>query len=143
MKNVEDRQASVRRTYGDIVYWLSIAAALICTIAPVLTIAYPDRNFLDPRALFSAIWAGKPPQEIWSAASNPPGPHFWLRALTNGDSLIQFGLELGCCSAGIALLATTIACVRRRPRSWGWAAASLIIAVFVALAALGIYQQAA
>ncbi len=145
MKSTKDPMpASPQQVYGAIVYWLSIGAALICAIAPVVTLAFPDRNVVDPHSLFSAIWAGERPEAIWAAASGgPPGSHFWLRSLGSGDAMIQAGFELGCCSAGVALLATTLSYLGRGHRSWGWAAASLAIAVFVALAALGIYQQTA
>ena len=138
------RHGSPQRVYGEVAYWFSIVAALICTIAPIVTVAFPGRNVVDPHFLFSAIWAGQGPEAIWGgAAGGLPGSHFWLRNLSSGDGMIQFGLELGCCSAGIALLATAIAYLKRKPRSWGWAAASLTIAILVTLAALGIYQQTA
>lgn len=137
-------QPRPQRVYGGIVYWLSIVAALVCLVGPVITIAFPAKNVMDPHSLFSKIWAGNSPDAIWrSVPTVPPGGHFWLHTLPSGDAIIQLGLELGCCSAGIALLATSLAYLSRRPRSYGWAIGSFVIAVLVALAAVGIYQQAA
>jgi hypothetical protein len=53
------------------------------------------------------------------------------------------GIVLGCCCAGFGLLAASIAFLKVRPRSYGWAIAALVITVFIALATAGIYQQSA
>lgn len=131
-----------QRVYGVVVYWLSIIAAMICTLAPVVAIAFPSRNVMSPHFLFSTIWQGEKPEAVWQeVAGGFPGGHFWLSNLSFGDGLVQLGLVLGCCCAGVGLLATTVAYLIHRPRSYGWALASLFIAALVTLAALGIYQQ--
>jgi hypothetical protein len=138
------KQGLPERVYGATVYGLSVIAAMICTLAPILVIALPGRNLMDPHLLFSAIWAGEKPSAIWkSLGGHLPAVHFWVHELGNGDSLIQLGLEIGCCSAGVGLLAASIVHLAKSPRSVGWALAAFCIAVFVCLAALGIYKQAA
>ena len=130
--------------YGRFVYWLSITAAMICTLAPIVVVTLPAKNVLDPHFLFSTIWEGKKPEAIWQQISGGfPGGHFWLHNLSSGDAILQLGLELGCCCAGVGLLAASIVFFREKPRQYGWAAAALVIAVFIALAAAGIYQQTA
>jgi hypothetical protein len=144
VKKTDIPQPRPQIVYGRCVYWLSITAALICTLAPIVVVALPARNVLDPHFLFSTIWAGKKPEVIWQEVGGGfPGGHFWLPNLSSGDALIQLGLELGCCCAGVGLLAASIAFLREKPRQYGWAAAALTIAVFVTLAAAGIYQQTA
>jgi len=130
--------------YGAIIYWISIVAALICTLAPIVAIAFPNRNVLNPEFLFSTIWQGKKPDAVWQTVGGGfPGGHFWIHNLSSGDAVIQLGLELGCCCAGVGLLATSISYLTQKPRSYGWALAALVIAVFIALAAAGVYQQTA
>jgi hypothetical protein len=130
--------------YGVIIYWISIIAALICTLAPILAIAFPDRNVLNPEFLFSTIWQGKKPDAVWQTVGGGfPGGHFWIHNLTYGDGIVQFGLVLGCSCAGIALLGTAIAYLKERPRSYGWTVLCLVISTLIALAAAGIYQQGA
>lgn len=142
MKKQELQQPRPQLIYGEFVYWLSIIAALICTVAPIFAIAFPQGDILDPHLLFSAIWAGKSPDAIWQqAAGGFPGWHFWLHNLSSGDAVIQFGIELGCCCAGLGLLVTSISYLTQKPRLYGWAIAALVIAIFIALAAAGIYQQ--
>jgi hypothetical protein len=131
-----------QRVYGGFVYWLSILAALICTVAEFLTVALPGRNNLNPQYLFSAIWQGKSPSEVWQTVGKGfPGGHFWMHTFTYGDGLLQFGLVVGCASAGIALFATAIAYATQKPRALGWAAVSLLICIMIGLAAIGVYQQ--
>jgi hypothetical protein len=144
MKNMDIRQSRPQIVYGIVVYWLSITAALICTLAPIVAVALPGRNVLSPHFLFSAVWAGKNPEIIWQQIGGGfPGGHFWIHHLSSGDALIQLGMELGCCCAGIGLLAASIAFLKEKPRAYGWAIAALVIAIFIAMATAGIYQQTA
>ena len=90
--------------YGTVIYWLCIAAAFVCTIAPVLAILLPSSNLLDPHYLFYSIWQGSSPSEIWKEMSGGyPGAHFWLGRLGQPDALIQLGLVAGCSCSGLAL----------------------------------------
>lgn len=125
--------------YGAVIYWLSVAASLLCIIGPTLSVADPSNNVMNPHYLFGAIWQGQKPIEVWTKAEGGfPGGHFWLNHLTQGDGLTQFGLVVGCASAGVALLCSAISFVLERPRSWGWAITSFLIALLVLFAALGI-----
>ncbi len=144
MSKPEIPQPLPQVAYGRLAYWLSITAALICTLAPIIVIALPERNVLDPHFLFSAIWEGKNPEAVWQAGGQGfAGGHFWLSNFSSGDALVQAGIVLGCCSAGFGLLAAAVAFLKVRPRAYGWAAAALVIVIFIALAAVGIYQQSA
>ena len=127
--------------YGNIIYWLCILAALICTIGSVLAIAFPSKNIMDPHYLFFTIWEGNKPEAVWQQTGGGfPGGHFWLHNLNTWDGFTQFGLVVGCSCAFLALLATSIAFLRKKPRSYGWALVSLLVASLVILSALGIYH---
>jgi hypothetical protein len=135
-------QPLANRVYGIIMYWLSIVAAVICIFAPVLSVAFPENNVLDPQFLFSTIWEGAKPDTVWQAANSGfPGGHFWMNHMTYGDGITQFGIVLGGCCAGVALFGTAIAYLKQKPKSYGWALLSIIISMMVFLAAIGIYRQ--
>jgi len=127
--------------YGKFIYWFSIVAAMICTIGPVIVMAFPDNNVMNPHYLFPTIWEGKNAEAVWQEVGGGfPGGHFWLHNLTSGDGFTQFGLVVGCICAFLALIATATAYLREKPRAYGWALISLWVALLVILSALGIYQ---
>ena len=51
--------------YGAIVYWVTIVSCLICMVGPVISVASPDNNVLNPYKLFNAIFQGKDAQTVW------------------------------------------------------------------------------
>ena len=134
-------QSRPQLIYGRCIYWLSIVAAMICAIGPVIAVAFEDKNIMGPHYLFYSIWEGKTAEAVWQEVGGGfPGGHFWLHNLTGGDGFIQFGLVLGCSCACVALIGTAIAFLREKPRATGWALVSLWVASLIALAALGIYH---
>jgi hypothetical protein len=58
-----------QRSYGEIVYWVTILAALICMVGPVVAMASPGKNILDPSRLFGNIFAGEKPLSVWALSS--------------------------------------------------------------------------
>jgi hypothetical protein len=136
------RVSRAQEIYGNVTYWVCVAATMLCTVGPVICIAYPENNVMNPRLLFQYMWEGKKPDQIWqSAVGGFPGGHYWLRSLGRGDGIIQFGLVLGCFSACLALTAASAAYVFEKPRQRGWALTALSIGVFAVLAALGFFHM--
>ena len=134
-------QPPAHHVYGEVIYWLSIVAALICTIGPFISIAIPGNNVLDPHYLFYAIWQGHKPQQVWAEVSGGyPGAHFWIRNILKGDGLVQFGLVLGCASAGIAFLACGSSYLNPKRREIGWALLSFLSASIILFALLGVIR---
>jgi hypothetical protein len=110
--NSEERPKMPRAqiVYGGIVYWVTIAAAIICMIGPVIAMSSADNNVLNPHYLFAKIFEGKDAETIWQEVGGGfPGGHFYLRNFTKGDGFTQFGLALGCSVALWALIAVAIA----------------------------------
>jgi len=128
--------------YGQIVYWLSIIAALICAIGLALSIGFPDDNLLKPQYLFGAIWkGGSDPLAVWREVGGGfPGGNFWINNLNTWDGFMAFGFAIGCSSAGIGLLAAIILFFREKPRSYKWALLSAFVASLIFLSAVGIYH---
>jgi len=128
-----------QRIYGEIIYWTTIVACLVCMIGPAISVASPEENVLNPYKLFNAIFDGKNAEEIWNEAGDGfPGGHFYLerRYLGYGDAFTQFGLALGCSCAFWGLLATAAAYASEK--FWLWVALSLWVATLVCLSMIGI-----
>ena len=51
--------------YGEIVYWVTIVAAIICMIGPVIAMSNVENNILNPHFLFAKIFEGKSSETIW------------------------------------------------------------------------------
>lgn len=68
--NTEERPKMPREQiiYGEIVYWITILAALICMIGPVIAMSNVDHNVLNPHFLFAKIFEGKSTDTIWGEA---------------------------------------------------------------------------
>lgn len=128
-----------QNVYGKLVYWFSIVAAVICTIGPVITVAFPNNNLMNPHPLFSTIWEGNDPEAVWQEVGEGfPGGHFWINNLTTGDGFTQLGLEIGCFCSALGLMGAAIAFLREKPKACGWALISLAIASLIISSALGI-----
>ena len=125
--------------YGEVMYWLCIIAAAICTIGPVMSLWLVDNNVLNPHFVFAALWEGKSAEEIWNTAGGGfPGGHFFLRSITTGDGLTQFGIALGSFAAFPALFMAFISYLKEKPRNYLYAGLSLWVMLLIAFAAAGI-----
>ncbi len=127
----------VQIVYGAIVYWITILACLICMVGPVISVASPGNNVLNPYKLFTVIFEGKDAQTVWQEVGGEfPGGHFYLNHLTYGDGFTQFGLALGCSVALWALIAAAIAYAS--DKVYVYVFLSLWVVLLVILSMLGI-----
>ena len=124
-------------TYGAIVYWITILAAIICMVGPVISVASPDNNVLNPYKLFNAIFEGKDAQTVWKEVGGEfPGGHFYLKHFTYGDGFTQFGLALGCSVALWALIASALAYAS--DKNYLYVGLAIWVAIMVAASMIGI-----
>ena len=127
-------------TYGAIVYWITILSCIICMIGPVISVAYPENNVLNPYKLFNAIFEGKDAQTVWKEVGGEfPGGHFYLKNFSYGDGFTQFGLALGCSVALWALLVSAVA--YGREKIYLYLILSLWVSALVALSMFGIVSS--
>ena len=123
--------------YGAIVYWITIISCIICMVGPVISVANPEKNILNPYKLFNAIFQGKDTQTVWQEVGGGfPGGHFYLKNLTHGDGFTQFGLALGCSVALWALIVAAVAYVREKV--YLYVILALWVAGMVALSMIGV-----
>lgn len=124
--------------YGAIVYWITILSCIICMIGPVISVASPDNNVLNPYKLFNAIFEGKDAQTVWKEVGGEfPGGHFYLKNFFYGDGFTQFGLALGCSVALWALIASAVAYAS--DKIYLYVILSIWVALMVALSMVGIF----
>ncbi len=125
--------------YGEIVYWTTIVAALVCMVGPTIAIATVDNNIINPHYLFAAIFDGKSAHTIWQElAGEFPGGHFYLSKFFTGDGFTQFGLALGCGVAIPGLLGAAVAFMQ--DRVYGYVALALWVAFLIGFSLLGIVK---
>ncbi len=131
----------VQILFGEIVYWVTIGAAIICSIGPLVAMLDPGDNVVNPYFLFASIFAGKTAPEVWAqAAGGFPGGHFYFNHLTTGDGFTQFGLALGCSVALWGLVAVSFVYLLKE-RSVLYGVLSLWVAALVLLSAIGIVEM--
>ncbi len=125
--------------YGEVIYWLCIIAAAICTIGPIMSLWFVDNNVLNPHYVFAALWEGKSAETIWNTTGQGfPGGHFFLENITKGDGLTQFGVALGSIAALPALFMAGIAYLKEKPRNRLYAVLSLWVMTLITFSSLGI-----
>lgn len=124
--------------YGEIIYWTTIVAAIICMIGPVISIAAPENNVLNPYYLFNAIFDGQEAHQIWAEIGNgeTEGGHFYLKHFTYGDGFTQFGLALGCGCALWGLIAAALAFLKEK--NFIYVVLAIWVAALIFLSLLGI-----
>lgn len=125
--------------YGEIIYWITISACLICMVGPAVSVATPDNNVLNPYLLFDAIFEGKTSEQVWQDVGGGfPGGHFYLKRqyLGYGDAVTQLGLALGCASALFGLLAAAAAYAKEK--YWLYVILALWVATLVFLSMTGV-----
>ena len=129
-----------QRIYGEIIYWMTIVACILCMIGPAISVAYPERNVGDPYRLFNAIFEGKSAEQVWEEAGGGfPGGHFYLEHLDYGDDFTEFGIALGCSCAFWGLLAAAAAYASEK--NWLYVILALWVATLVFLSMSGIVAK--
>jgi hypothetical protein len=135
--NETPKMPKAQIVYGGIVYWITILSCILCMIGPVISVAAPENNVLNPYKLFNAIFEGKDAQTIWREVGGEfPGGHFYLKNLKLGDGFTQLGLAMGCSVALWALIASAIAYASER--NYFYTVLAIWVAGLVALSMVGI-----
>jgi hypothetical protein len=129
------------RLYASIVHWITIAAAVLALFAPLIIVAWPERNVLEPGAALTAIFNGAAPEQIWalSASGVFPGAHYYFDYPLCGDSLAQMIIVLGC-SVGVWALIPAAILQFTREKDWFYATVGSILAALMLLAMLGLLR---
>lgn len=137
MNAEEPKMPSAQIVYGEIIYWVTIVACIICMIGPVISLSSPENNVLNPHYLFAAIFEGKSAEAVWQEVGGGfPGGHFYFKHITKGDGFTQLGLALGCSCALWALIAAAFAYFKEK--IYIYVGLSLWVAFMIFLSVIGI-----
>jgi len=132
-----------QKIFGNTVYWVSIVAAIGGLFAPVLILADPSNNILNPNIIFSAIFGGQSPAEIWgySEAGTFLGGHFYLSYMTKADSWAMMLIVVGCAFGLIGLVPAVIYQTFKEKDRF-CAALGMIISLLIFLSIIGVLNIA-
>lgn len=131
-----------QRYYGEFVYWITVASAIICMVGPVIAMLSVENNVMNPHYFFAEILSGKTAAEVWQTVGGGfPGGHFYLKHPFTGDGITQFGLALGCLCAVPALIAASIGYLRQKPKVYLYAVLCLWVAFMVLVSAIGLMKS--
>jgi len=141
--NIDEKRPEIPQSqlhFGAVYHWITITACLISLLAPVLILMFPRSNILNPNIVFTAIFQGKNPAEIWEAAgvSFQPGD-FWNMFLGNfftPDGIATFGVALGCSVTLWALIPAIRQFVKEK--EYFYVCVSLFIMSLIVLAMSGL-----
>ena len=130
--------------YGKVIHWITIAACLITLFAPIFILLLPHRNLLNPSLIFDAIFEGKKPAEIWTAAGvSFKSGGFWklfLGSLLTPDGFAAIGLVLGCSVTLWALIPAVWQFFKKK--EYFYVCVSLFVMALITLAMSGLVNMA-
>jgi len=73
MSDNDPKMPAAQLIYGEFVYWVTILAAIICMVGPVVAMMDVENNLLNPHYLFAHIFDGEKPASVWAlSATEPP-----------------------------------------------------------------------
>jgi len=130
--------------YGGVMYAIGFITCIIALLAPVLILLFPHSNILNPNLVFSAIFSGQSPAEIWLATGvDFRQGNLWRLMRENiftPDGFAMFAIALGCGSAFLALC--TAAWNYAKGKKWFFLGVVLFNQLLVALAMTGLINMA-
>jgi hypothetical protein len=125
--------------YAQTVHLITIISAIVSLFVPILIMAFPEADLLNPNRIFAAIFSGAKPGEIWalSKAGGFPGAHFFLRFPRAPDAWAMFGINLGC-SVGLWGLIPAVVIQIKHEKNYFEAFMGIILGLLLLLSMLGV-----
>jgi len=128
-----------QRMFGKIVYWVAIITAIGALLVPALILTNPANNTLNPNVVFTAVFEGQSPDEIWgySTGGEFPGWVYFLRNLSLADSWAMIVVVIGCAFGLFGLVPAVIyQAVKEKDRFC--ATLGVVIIALICLSAAGL-----
>lgn len=137
------KQEAAQVYFGKTMHYFAIIACVMALCAPLVILLFPDRNTLNPNLLFSAIFQGQTPQEIWYTGSvNFQGdfwPWFWEN-IGRPDGFAMFAIVLSSSVTLLALIPATICFFKEK--KWFYTMVCCFIILLIAFSMSGILRFA-
>ena len=98
------------RVYANFVYWIMLVVSVAALFIPVFVLADPANNLLNPNTIFSAIFNGASPSEIWGTSDFGafPGMNGFFQNLAKADSWAMLIVNIGCAAGLVAVIPAAI-----------------------------------
>lgn len=127
-----------QRVYANIIHWITLAVSIAALFAPVFILVNPPNNMLNPNTIFSAIFKGAPPDQIWATAGMNGFSNFYPQNITRADSWAMLAINLGC-AAGLFAIVPAALIQLFKERNIFNACLGLIMATLVICALTGVF----
>jgi len=141
--NMDEKYPVIEKSqlhFGLVYHWILIITCLISLIAPVFILMNPESSFLDPYAVFNAVFEGRKASEIWDAAGVKFGANgFWklfIKNIITPDGFAVLGIVAGCSVTLWALIPAVWQFIIKK--DFFFVFVSIFIILLIALAMLGI-----
>ena len=126
--------------YGNIVHGITIASCLVALVSPVLILLFPQKNLLSPNLIFSAIFEGRRPYDIWETAGvSFEQLGFWQLIWNNllrPDGIAMLAIALGTSVTMWALISTVW--IYARGKNWFYTSVCVFIILLILFAMSGL-----
>jgi hypothetical protein len=130
--------------FGNTVHRITIVSCLISLITPVFILLLPNKNYLNEALLFDAVFKGKKPADIWTAAGVTFNHgDFWKLFIKNfftPDGFAAFGIVLGCSVTLWALIPAVLQFIKKK--EYFYVCVSIFLMALIVLAMSGIVNMA-
>lgn len=124
--------------YGEAVYWITLIGMIIGIVGVGMYLS--GSGLMNPEFM-DGLLKGEDPHTLWekySKIGELPEGHWYINYIAYGDSIAMLGIVICSIAGVIGMWLTTITIFIRREVPLKFGVFSLIIAVIMTLAALGI-----
>ena len=95
-----------QRVYANVLHWVTLTVSIVTLFVPIFMLVNPANNVLNPNMIFTAVFNGASPSEIWALSKSGifPGAHFYLQNIFMADSWAMLTINIGCAVGLIAAI---------------------------------------
>jgi len=92
--------------YANVMHWVTLTVSIVALFVPIFILVNPANNILNPNLIFSAVFNGASPNEIWALTDTGtfPGAHFYLQNIFMADSWAMLTINIGCAVGLLAVI---------------------------------------
>ena len=125
--------------YAGIIHWITVISAIAALFIPIIILASPQNNTLNPNIVYNEILSGATPSEIWALTPTGsfPGAHYYFQFLGLADSWAFLFINLGSAAGFFGLIPTVIMQITKE-KDWFCAGFGVILAILILLSMSGI-----
>lgn len=98
------------RAYAGVIHWVTLVVSIAALFVPIFILVNPSNNMINPNLIFSAIFKGASPDQIWAMTDTGrfPGTHFYLQNIFKADSWAMLTVNIGCAVGLLSVIPAVI-----------------------------------